>query len=134
MRRMMTALVAFFLVGIISGVTEIALHGFSFFLFRNAGTGAGNARNLDEDQGPGQPDAGKTSHQGRQATPGGSTSPSGNRAKPGQPDARGKHHKTDKAAPGHGTGPGGEHHQGSPAAPATGHQGGNRAKPGPAGQ
>jgi len=57
MRKVQVAFVALSLVGVLSGAVEIALHGFSFYLFRNAGAGAGNARNLNENQGPGQPDA-----------------------------------------------------------------------------
>jgi hypothetical protein len=57
MRKLQVAFVALSLVGVLSGAAEIALHGFSFFLFRNAGAGAGNSRNLNENQGPGQPDA-----------------------------------------------------------------------------
>jgi len=57
MRKVAIAFVAFFLVGVISGAAEIAMHGFSFFLFRNVGAGAGNSSNLNENQGPGQPAA-----------------------------------------------------------------------------
>jgi hypothetical protein len=57
MRKVMIAFVAFLLVGVISGAVEVAMHGFSFFLFRNTGAGAGNSHNLNENQGPGQPDA-----------------------------------------------------------------------------
>src|SRR6266542_3880106 len=57
LRKVVIALMAVFLVGAVSGTTEIALHGFSFFVFRNAGAGAGNSRNLEENQGPGQRDA-----------------------------------------------------------------------------
>jgi hypothetical protein len=57
MRKVVVCFVALSLVGVTSGTVEIALHGFSFFLFRNAGAGAGNSRNLNENQGPGQPDA-----------------------------------------------------------------------------
>jgi hypothetical protein len=62
MRKMAAALVVALLVGIISGATEIAMHGFSFFMFRNAGAGAGNSQDLDENQGPGQRDAPGTHH------------------------------------------------------------------------
>jgi len=57
MHKMVAAFVILSLVGTIGGTVEIAMHGFSFFLFRNAGAGAGNSRNLNENQGPGQPDA-----------------------------------------------------------------------------
>jgi hypothetical protein len=53
-RLFMAALV---LVAVTAGTTEIALHGFSFFVFRSAGTGATPGNGLKEDQGPGQPDA-----------------------------------------------------------------------------
>jgi hypothetical protein len=56
------AFVALSLVGAISGSAEIAAHGFSFFLFRNTGAGAGNPQNLTENQGPGQPDAPSPHH------------------------------------------------------------------------
>ena len=62
MRKMVIALVAVCLLGGIAGATEIGLHGFSFFLFRNAGAGAGNSRDLDENQGPGQPAAPGAQH------------------------------------------------------------------------
>ena len=57
------------LVGVIGGATEISLHGFSFFLFRNAGAGAGNSQNLEEDQGPGQSDAPGAQHHGNVSKP-----------------------------------------------------------------
>jgi hypothetical protein len=57
MRKVVIAFAALALVGVGSGAAEVALHGFSFFLFRNAGAGAGNSRDLNENQGPGQPDA-----------------------------------------------------------------------------
>lgn len=62
MRKMVAALVVVFLVGLVSGATEIAVHGFSFFMFRNTGAGAGNSQDLEENQGPGQPDAPGTHH------------------------------------------------------------------------
>jgi hypothetical protein len=45
-----------------AGVTEVALHGFAFFVFRSAGTGETSGSGLQEDQGPGQPDAPKPAH------------------------------------------------------------------------
>jgi hypothetical protein len=45
------------LFGTVSGTTEAFLHGFSFFVFRSAGTGATLSNGPKEDQGPGQPDA-----------------------------------------------------------------------------
>ena len=48
------ALVLFVLV---AGTTEVALHGFRFFVFRSVGSGETGPGGLQEDQGPGQPDA-----------------------------------------------------------------------------
>jgi hypothetical protein len=45
------------LFAVTAGSTEIALHGFRFFVFRAAGTGSTPDSGLQEDQGPGQPDA-----------------------------------------------------------------------------
>lgn len=75
MRKVVIAFAALALVGVGSGAAEVALHGFSFFVFRNAGAGAGNSRDLNENQGPGQPDAPGThgthdTHGGRQANRG----------------------------------------------------------------
>jgi len=53
------ATVALFLFALISGVTEVALHGFPFFVFRSTGVGETGPTGLQEDQGPGQPDAPK---------------------------------------------------------------------------
>jgi hypothetical protein len=61
MRKMVIALVAVFLVGAISGATEIGLHGYKFFVFRANGAGA-SLTGPKEDQGPGQPDAPGTHH------------------------------------------------------------------------
>lgn len=66
-RKVLIAFVALSLVGVISGSAELAAHGFSFYLFRNVGTGAGNPQNLEENQGPGQPDAPRAQHK---ASPG----------------------------------------------------------------
>jgi hypothetical protein len=71
MRKMVIALVAVFLVGGITGATEIGLHGFGFFMFRNTGAGAGNPHDLDENQGPGQqaaPGAHHKAHVGKPAS------------------------------------------------------------------
>ena len=57
MRKVAAAFVVLSLVGVTSGAVELKLHGLSFFLFRNAGAGAGNSGDLQENQGPGQPDA-----------------------------------------------------------------------------
>lgn len=48
---------ALFLFAVAAGTTELALHGFAFFVFRSAGTGETSSHGLQEDQGPGQPDA-----------------------------------------------------------------------------
>jgi hypothetical protein len=50
---------ALFLFALAAGTTEVALHGFAFFVFRSAGTGETSPHGLQEDQGPGQPDAPK---------------------------------------------------------------------------
>lgn len=60
--KAVVALVLFGLVGAASGGTEIALHGFKFFEFRNTGAGAGNSQDLEENQGPGQANAPGTHH------------------------------------------------------------------------
>jgi hypothetical protein len=78
-RKMVAALVIFFMVGMTSAAAEIGMHGLSFFVFRNAGAGAGNSHDFEENQGPGQPDA-PGAHHKAQAKP---------HAKPhpGKPDA-----------------------------------------------
>jgi hypothetical protein len=54
------ATAALFLFACVAGTTEVALHGFPFFVFRSTGTGeTGRNGGLQEDQGPGQPDAPK---------------------------------------------------------------------------
>jgi hypothetical protein len=58
-RVVAAATAALFLFAIISGATEVALHGFSFFVFRSTGVGETGPTGLQEDQGPGQPDAPK---------------------------------------------------------------------------
>jgi len=73
---MVAALVVLSVIGVASAATEILLHGLSFFVFRNAGAGAGNARNLNENQGPGQADAAGMHRQARHARPGGPAGPS----------------------------------------------------------
>jgi hypothetical protein len=57
MRLSRLAVAAMVLFAVTAGSTEIALHGFSFFAFRAAGTGSTPDSGLKEDQGPGQPDA-----------------------------------------------------------------------------
>jgi hypothetical protein len=53
------ATAALLLFATTAGTTELMLHGFAFFVFRSAGTGETNPNGLQEDQGPGQPDAPK---------------------------------------------------------------------------
>jgi hypothetical protein len=53
--RVVTA--ALLLFALIAGTTEIGLHGYSFFVFRAAGTGSTPDSGVKENQGPGQPDA-----------------------------------------------------------------------------
>jgi hypothetical protein len=60
--RVMTVITAtLVLFAVITGVTEIGLHGFAFFVFRSVGTGETGPNGLQENQGPGQPDAPKPS-------------------------------------------------------------------------
>ena len=66
---MIFAFVALALLGIITASVQIAQNGLAFFLFRNAGAGAGNAQNLNENQGPGQPDAPGAHHSAKPGTP-----------------------------------------------------------------
>jgi hypothetical protein len=51
------ATAALILFALVSGTTEVALHGYRFFVFRSVGTGETGPSGLQEDQGPGQPDA-----------------------------------------------------------------------------
>jgi hypothetical protein len=46
---------AMVLFALTAGGTEVALHGFKFFVFRSAGTGETSGSGLQENQGPGQP-------------------------------------------------------------------------------
>ena len=48
---------AMFMFALLAGTSEVALHGFRFFVFRAVGTGETSSNGLQEDQGPGQPDA-----------------------------------------------------------------------------
>jgi hypothetical protein len=57
MRLTAIVMAAMVLFAVAAGSTEVALHGFSFFVFRSAGTGSTPATGLKESQGPGQPDA-----------------------------------------------------------------------------
>ena len=59
---MVIAFIGLFGMGAVSGTIELFLHGGSFFVFRSEGTGATNV-GLQENQGPGQPDAPGTHHQ-----------------------------------------------------------------------
>jgi hypothetical protein len=59
MRRVVSVVAALVLLAVVSGATELGLHGFRFFVFRSAGTGATPSGGLKEDQGPGQPHAPK---------------------------------------------------------------------------
>jgi hypothetical protein len=71
MRVTTIAAAALVLFALISGTTELALHGYRFFVFRSAGTGETPSSGLQEDQGPGQPDAHKRmpSHTKAQPSP-----------------------------------------------------------------
>jgi hypothetical protein len=62
MRFAVIATAALFLVAVAAGVMEIHLHGWKFFIFRSVGTGetGRGPGGLQENQGPGQPDAPKT--------------------------------------------------------------------------
>jgi hypothetical protein len=60
-KTVVAAMATLLLFGVTSGTTEMFLHGFPFFVFRAAGTGATHD-GLEEDQGPGQPDAPGTHH------------------------------------------------------------------------
>ncbi len=61
--RVMTAFTAAMVVfALTAGATEVALHGFKFFVFRSAGTGETSHTGLEEDQGPGQPGAPRQLH------------------------------------------------------------------------
>jgi Family of unknown function (DUF6338) len=53
------ATAALVLFAVAAGTTEVALHGLPFFVFRSIGTGETGPNGLQEDQGPGQPDAPK---------------------------------------------------------------------------
>jgi hypothetical protein len=56
-RVMATVTAGLVLFAVVSGSVEVALHGFRFFVFRSVGTGETGPNGLQEDQGPGQPDA-----------------------------------------------------------------------------
>jgi hypothetical protein len=67
MRLTAAVMAAMLLVAVTAGSTELALHGYRFFVFRSAGTGATSGDGLKENQGPGQPDAPGAHHQAREA-------------------------------------------------------------------
>lgn len=69
---MIAAFIGLALIGLTVSATQIAKNSFAFFVFRNAGAGAGNPQNLNEDQGPGQPKA-PGSHHPKPTTPGSPT-------------------------------------------------------------
>jgi hypothetical protein len=58
---MVIAVISLVSIGAVSGTVELFLHGAPFFVFRSQGTGATNV-GLQENQGPGQPDAPGTHH------------------------------------------------------------------------
>jgi len=67
--RMVFAYVALLLIPLFIGITEIAIHNPAFFVFRNAGAGAGNAQDLNENQGPGMPNAPGAHHSVKPSPP-----------------------------------------------------------------
>jgi hypothetical protein len=56
-RAMSIFTAALVLFALTAGASEVALHGFKFFVFRSAGVGQTSGSGLQENQGPGQPDA-----------------------------------------------------------------------------
>jgi hypothetical protein len=66
---MVFAYVALLLIPLFIGITEIAIHNPAFFVFRNAGAGAGNPQDLNENQGPGMPDAPGAHHSVKPSAP-----------------------------------------------------------------
>jgi hypothetical protein len=65
MRLTAAVMAVMLLFAMTAGSTEVALHGFRFFVFRSAGTGATSDDGLKENQGPGQPDAPGAHHRAR---------------------------------------------------------------------
>jgi hypothetical protein len=57
MRAVLAVVAALVLFAVTAAATELGLHGYPFFVFRSAGTGATPSGGLNEDQGPGQPHA-----------------------------------------------------------------------------
>jgi hypothetical protein len=66
---MLVAYVLLLVIPLALGVTELAMRGLPFFLFRNAGAQAGNSQDLNEDQGPGQIHDVKAPHTAKPSTP-----------------------------------------------------------------
>jgi hypothetical protein len=91
MHKMVAAFVAVSVVGVVAGSAEIARHGVPFFMFRNTGAGAGNSQDLNENQGPGQPDAPGTHHKTPGATPSATAKAHGHGAKANGHKSRTKH-------------------------------------------
>ena len=56
-RAMSIFTAALVLFALTAGASDVALHGFKFFVFRSAGVGETSGSGLQENQGPGQPDA-----------------------------------------------------------------------------
>jgi hypothetical protein len=56
-RKAVIAIAAAVSLALVGGGTQLALRGYAFFVFRSAGTGATDNNGLQENQGPGQPDA-----------------------------------------------------------------------------
>jgi hypothetical protein len=79
--RMVFAYVALLLIPLFIGITEIGIHSPAFFVFRNAGAGAGNSQDLNENQGPGQPSAPGAHHSVKPSAPS-SAKPTPSSAKP----------------------------------------------------
>jgi hypothetical protein len=65
-RIVVAAFIGMALISTASGTVEILLHGFPFFVFRSAGTGTTPSGGLQEDQGPGQPNAPGSRHHAAQ--------------------------------------------------------------------
>lgn len=65
MRLTVAVMAAMLFFAVTAGSTELALHGYRFFVFRSAGTGATSGDGLKENQGPGQPDAPGAHHRAR---------------------------------------------------------------------
>ena len=57
MRKAVIVITAAVSLALVGGGTQLALRGYQFFVFRSAGTGATDNNGLQENQGPGQPDA-----------------------------------------------------------------------------